>query len=154
MTDDFETEEATDHDVREDDILDDGPLPDPSEQEYYDRMADTLRPAGFLVEVRHGTEGPRHDPYRWTVYDVTLPDGTRAMYRDSEFTECLNITYPEGTHLRFSAPQYRGDPPMELMFKDLVGYGLDQLSWWANEDWERYADVRQAELMAGWDASP
>lgn len=126
---------------------DDGCCPgcyDDRQEEYYKRLMSVKMPEGMSLNIRRGTEGPQHDPYGWTVYDVRMPDGTRVMYRDAILSECLNIIRPDET-LRFSAPEYDGDISMELMFKDIVGYGFDQLDHWDNA---------VAELAAGWDSSP
>jgi len=131
-----------------------GPPMDPSEREYYERMSSTVMPPGMKLDVRTGREGPREDPYGWTEYRVTMPDGTRTVYRDGILSESLLIVRPDGERLQFEAPEYQGEPAMDLMFKDIVGYGFDQLDWWANAEFERYADIREAELAAGWDPSP
>jgi len=43
---------------------------------------------------------------------------------------------------------------MELMFKDIVGFGFDQLEHWDNAVYCSFEDIRDAELAAGWDSSP
>ncbi len=134
------------------DTCDDGPPMDPAEQEYYDRMAATKMPEGMTLCIVRGTEGPREDPYGWQEYRVHMPDGTELNYRDGILSERLVIVRPDGERLEFEAPEYQGDISMELMFKDIVGYGFDQLDWWDNAAYD--PDIYEAELAAGWDASP
>jgi hypothetical protein len=66
-------------------------------EEYYKRLMSVKMPEGMSLEIRRGNEGPQHDPYGWTVYDVRMPDGTRVMYRDAILSECLNIIRPDET---------------------------------------------------------
>jgi hypothetical protein len=133
---------------------DDGPPIDPAEAEYYDRLRAVVRPAGFKIDVRHGQEGPDHDPYGWTVYDIRMADGSRVLYRDALLSECLTIELPGSDVLRFTSPEYDGPITMERMFEDAIGFSIEQVRYWENEEWHRYSDIRDAEEAAGWDASP
>lgn len=130
------------------------PPMDPAEAAYYDRLGAVVRPDGFKIDVRHGQEGPCHDPYGWTVYDVRLADGTHVLYRDALLSECLTIDKPSGESIRFFSPEYDGPIGMDVMFEDAVGFPIEQLRFWENADWHRDSDVRDAELAAGWDSTP
>ena len=45
----------------------------------------TLRTSRGTLEIRTGTEGPKHDPYSYTEYSVTLLDGrTITLHADLE----------------------------------------------------------------------
>lgn len=135
--------------------IDDGPE-DPQMESWYRHMTERARPEGFKLEIRFGTEGPREDPYGWTEYRVTLPDGRRALYRDGMLSERLEVDTEIGLVI-FESPDYPakpGDLPMDVMFEDFVGFDTEQLMFWDNQEQEKYADIREAELAAGWDPSP
>lgn len=133
--------------------------PDPQQTHYelYMRgLEQTVRPKDMKVDVVHGTEGPREDPYGWTEYRITMPDGRKATYRHAMLSERLELDSEIGL-VTFESPEYPADDrdlPMKVLFEDFVGYGIDQIDYWSNEDYERYADIREAEIAAGWDSSP
>lgn len=124
---------------------DEGPPMDPEEQAYYDRMAAAVKPEGLRIEIKHGVEGPSGDPYSWTEYRITLPGGEKVMLRDAEFSPKLEI---EGMDIPHDSSTFG------LLFEEYIGFGIDQIHFWHSAEYERDSDIRQAELSAGWDASP
>lgn len=126
---------------------------DPEMESWYRQMTMTPRPDGLKIEIVHGSEGPVEDPYGWTEYRVTLPNGRRGTYRSGILSERLTVDTDIG-YVTFESPDYVDSPPMDVIFEDFVGYGLEQLSYWYELEYEKYADIREAELAAGWDPSP
>jgi len=130
------------------DMNDDGPPMDPVEAAYYDSLGAVVRPAGFRIDVRYGEEGPAHDPYGWMTYDIRMADGSHVLYRDALLSECLTIELPGSDVLRFLSPEYEGTITMERMFEDAIGFSIEQVRFWDNQDWHRDSDVRDAEAGA------
>ena len=77
------------------------------------------------VRAKTGAEGPRHDPYSFREYHVTIPHG------------CVVLHEGLGTWLTFN--RHRIEPPKGLSwekqetwlrtdgFRELVGYSIEQL---------------------------
>lgn len=131
---------------------DDGPPMDPAEVAYYNRLAAVVRPKGLTIEIKRGQEGPPHDPYGWREFHVKVDDRT-VMYREGILSERLVLESPRG-RIEFTSPDYDQEPTMKVLFEDYVGFPMDQLDYWFNEDWCRDEFVRDAEIRAGWDPSP
>ena len=91
------------------------------------RLETTPRPEGLKVWTRYGSEGPRHDPYSFTIFHVTLPSGQKVRYHCG-LGEELEVDGQE---------MLRGDG-CATMFEDIVGFPRDQLEYWADEP---YRDV-------------
>lgn len=132
----------------------DWPPEDPVWAAHYERLASRVRPEGMTLDVRHGTEGPEHDPYGWTEYRVHHPGRGTALYRSGILSERLDLTLRDGTEMSFVSPEYEGPPDIRWIFEDWLKETCEQLDFWANADWERGSDVREAELAAGWDPNP
>jgi len=95
------------------------------------RRADELeavpKPEGLRIDIRRGSEGPRHDPYSFIGYRVETPDGRRIEYK-SGLTTTLRV---DGAEIARSLDEL--DPSTDairLRFEALAGYDLDQLEHW------------------------
>lgn len=108
----------------------------PSEAEYlayeafqqaeHKRLTETVKPEGFTVHTRHGSEGPHHDPYSFTEITVGLPDGREFRYHGGLGEDLRLRTLGNGWETIAN-----GDGARE-QFEALVGFPCDQLEWWAD----------------------
>lgn len=110
------------------------------------------KPAGMQVTIKYGVDGPPDDPYHVAIFEVRMPDGNRIMLRSAEFTPSLVIESDAG-RIEFTS-EYQSTPSHEEMFESYVGFTLEQLIHWDSAEQELYAEIREAELAAGWDPSP
>jgi len=128
----------------------DCPLVD-SCQECYGAMPYDARdiPEGLTWLITRSDVGPKEDSYSRVVYAVHC-DGN-----DIELTECALA----GTTLRVNGVDIiklrDGDESLaSLWFEALTGVRPYDIEAWDHAGAEQYADIHEAELAAGWDASP
>ncbi len=124
------------------------------EADQFDRWAAVPRPPELKIAVTHGTEGPREDPYGWSEWHITMPDGRKAMWRQGLLSERLELDSDIGKVTFFSPDYDESLGSYEQLFSDFVGYDMSQIEYWANIDYEKYSMVLEAEMDAGWDPSP
>ncbi len=124
------------------------------EQDMLRRLSSVPRPKDLKISVEHGTEGPREDPYGWSEWTVTMPDGCKAMWRMGLLSERIELDSEIGKVTFFSPDYDEALGSYEQLFESFVGYPIEQIEYWYNEDWQRGEEVREAELAAGWDPNP
>ncbi len=99
------------------------------------------------LRITTGTEGPREDPYGWTLYSVTMADGWRGTLRTSALCGSRYTSTVDGLGTVIAVGNQA-----ERSFEAAVGHRLYELEeeFFGADD----SDIREAELAAGWDPNP
>jgi len=79
-----------------------------------------------MISRRSGSEGPRHDPYSYVEFKVTINDAIFTLHMG--LAEFLEVESPRGTIRVDNTNEHPNQ--VETLFEDLSGVDLDQLEPW------------------------
>jgi len=124
-----------------------------SECEYGQPFEARPIPVGIKYRIESETIGDEHDPYMRTFYSVWNSEFTLSMMCCGLAGNRLTINdvdVPRGPDLSDS----EWDSLCELWFEAVCGVRPDDVAHADEVRQAGYADIRDAELAAGWDPSP
>lgn len=86
------------------------------------------KPNGLGITHERGTEGPKHDPYAWELWNVLLPNKTKVLYRDAalggSYVKVYNAVGDEIAEVTGE------DVALMKYFEKIVGHKVETLYAW------------------------
>lgn len=87
------------------------------------------QPNDLFIKALSGVEGPKEDPYAWTLWDVRLTNKWRVKYRESALGGSYVKVYNAAG---CSIAEVTGEAAdVQRYFEKIVGHSVYQLNeWW------------------------